>query len=472
MNKTINIAPTSRVEGHGKVSLQLNESGELIDARFHVMEFRGFEKFCQGRKVWEMPRITTRACGICPISHHLASAKACDDLFGVQIPLTAQLTRELLHMGQIVHSHALHFYYLAAPDFLFPGLEAKRNVLGVNEKSPDLVKQAIELRKMGQESNQIIGGKAIHPVTALPGGISKPLTHEEVQTLKGYFQRALDLSLSGLSLAKNIFDDNREFILNYANLNTNFLGLVKKGKMEMYDGNLRLINPHGETLEEFNPSSYLEHIGERTEDWSWLKFPFYKKQGWPDGIYRVGPLARINAADEISTPKANELLHEFREKYGRYPGHTLLFHYARLIETVYAAERALEILDDSNLITNNFRQKLKIQGGEGVGVIEAPRGTLIHHYEADDTGSITKANLIVSTIGNNPSMNQAVLEVAKDHIKGGEEELSEEVFNRIEMAIRAHDPCLSCATHAIGQMPLHCTVYNHEGKKVSEHVKD
>lgn len=472
MNKTINIAPTSRVEGHGKVSLQLSETGELVDAKFHVMEFRGFEKFCQGRKVWEMPRITTRACGICPISHHLASAKAADDLFGVEIPRAAQLTRELLHMGQLVHSHALHFYYLSAPDFLFPNDEAKRNVFGVYEKSPDLVKQAIELRKMGQEANQIIGGKAIHPVTALPGGISKPLTHEEVEKLKGNFQRALDLALSGLGIAKNIFDDNKDFILNYANLDTNFLGLVNDGKMEMYNGQLRLINPYGERLEEFSPSDYLDHIGEKTEEWSWLKFPFYKKQGWPDGIYRVGPLARVNAADEIPTPKANELLHEFREKFGRYPGHTLLFHYARLIETVYAAERALQILDDPELMSNDFRKKLKIQGGEGIGVIEAPRGTLIHHYKADDTGSITKANLIVSTIGNNPAMNQAVLEVAKDHIKGGEEEIPEEVLNRIEMAVRAHDPCLSCATHAIGQMPLHCTVYNHKGEKINERKKE
>lgn len=470
MSKTINIAPTSRIEGHGKVSLHLNDQGELVDAKFHVNEFRGFEKFCQGRKVWEMPRITTRTCGICPISHHLASAKACDDLFDVDPPKAAKLTRELLHMGQIIHSHALHFFYLAAPDFLFPDEEAKRNVLGINEKDPELAKLAIELRKMGQEANQIIGGKAIHPVTAIPGGISQPLSEESIGKLKENFQRAVDLAIDGFNRVKWIFQENKDFVTSYASLNTSFMGLVKEGALEMYDGQVRLVDSKGNPLEEFEPKKYLDYIGEKTENWSWLKFPFYKAQGWPQGIYRVGPLARINAADEIPTPGANEELKNFREMFGRYPGHSLLYHYARLIETIYAAERGIHILEDPDLRSEDYRKKLDVRGGEGVGVIEAPRGTLIHHYKADDKGNVTMANLIVSTIGNNPAMNQAVLDVAKEYVQG--EEIPEAVTNRIEMAIRAYDPCLSCATHAVGKMPLEITLYNHQGKLLNSRVKD
>ena len=471
MSKVVNIAPTSRIEGHGKVSLHFDDTGQLIDSKFHVVEFRGFEKFCQGRKFWEMPRITTRACGICPISHHLASAKACDNLLGVDIPQSAKLVRELLHMGQIVHSHALHFFFLAAPDFLFPKDEARRNVLGILEKNPDLAKQAIELRKMGQEVNHIVGGKAIHPVVALPGGVSKVPDSEEQQLIEGYFKRAIELTQAGLGVAKQIFEKNGEFIGSFAELETNHLGLVKDGNLEMYDGTLRLTDQKANIIKEFSSSEYVDYMGEHTETWSWLKFPFYKPYGWPEGTYRVGPLARLNVIDKIPTPLAQKELEEYRSKHGRSPGHTLLFHYTRLIECLYAAERGLEIAQDPELLNTDCRKKLSIQKGEGVGIIEAPRGTLVHHYVADETGTIEKANLIVSTVGNNPAMNRAVHAAAKDFVKA-EDDLTEPVMNLIEMAVRAHDPCLSCATHAVGKMPLKVELFDKEGNKFGERIKE
>lgn len=467
--KTITIAPTSRLEGHGKISLMLDDHGKLKDARFHVMEFRGFEKFCQGRKVWEMPRITTRTCGICPISHHLASAKAADDLFEVDIPKAAKLYREMHHMAQTVHSHALHFFYLAAPDFLFPNDEAKRNVLGILAENPELAKQAIALRGSGQKINHILGGKALHPVTSLPGGVSKRLSNSELKDVQKLFKEAVDLSQVALKVAKVIFNKNGDFIKSYANLKTKFLGLVKDGNLELYDGTLRLTDDKAKIIEEFDPKNYLDHIAEKTEDWSWLKFPYAKKFGWPDGIYRVGPLARINLCDQIPTPLANAELKEFRKSFGRAPGQTLLFHYARLIECLHAAERGLEISQDPALMDEHFREKLQIRGGEGVGVIEAPRGTLFHHYKADEKGTITMANMIVATIGNNPAMNMSVKEAAKDYLNT--KEITEPMLNKIEMAVRAHDPCLSCSTHAVGNMPLHVKLYDSKGNVISEKVK-
>jgi coenzyme F420-reducing hydrogenase alpha subunit len=470
MTKKIVVAPISRVEGHGKVVLEVDSNNKLVDAKFHVLEFRGFEKFLQGRKVWELPRIVTRACGICPISHHLASAKACDDLFEVDIPIAAKLTRELHHMAQMIHSHSLHFFFLAAPDFLFPDEEAKRNVLGIIDANPNLAKQAIELRKMGQTINEIIGGKAIHPVTSIPGGMSKKLTKAEVEDIHKKLKRAMELTKSSLEVAKVIFSKNIDFIKSFADIKTNFAGLVKDGNLELYDGQIRMISPEGKILNEFEPKDYLNFIAERVENWSWLKFPYYKPLGWPNGTYRVNSLARLNVCDQISTPLANEQLKEFRKQFGRYPSQTLLFHYARIIEMLYAVERGLEIIKDPELIKGEIRTKLKIRGGEGVGVIEAPRGILIHHYKADDTGTVKRANMIVSTVQNNPAMNQSVLAAAKDVIDGSK--ITEPVLNRIEMAVRAYDPCLSCATHAVGKMPLIIQVKDKSGKIINELIKN
>ncbi|MGM5487778.1 MAG: Ni/Fe hydrogenase subunit alpha [Nanobdellota archaeon] len=457
----------SRLEGHGKITLHLDDHGELTDARFHVIEFRGFEKFLQGRKVWEAPRITTRACGICPISHHLASAKATDDLHNIEIPYTAKLYRELHHMAQTIHSHALHFFFLASPDFLFPDDAAKRNVLGILEANPNLAKQAIELRRMGQEINHILGGKAIHPVTSIPGGISKGIQPDELQKIQENLNRALELAKTALKVGGMIFDKNHNFVTKFATFPSYYMGLVKDGNLELYDGDLRVVDKDGNKVEEFNPKEYLDHISERTENWSWLKFPYLKKFGWPDGIYRVNSLARLNVCDQIATPMANEELQKFRAKYGRAPGNTLLFNFARLIELVYAIERGLEITKDPEITGTDTRKIVKIASGEGIGVIEAPRGTLIHHYKADDTGSLTMANMIVSTVQNNPSMNLAVMHAARQFITGGTE-ITEPLMNRIEMAVRAYDPCLSCATHAVGKMPLHIQVYGPRGELFKE----
>ncbi len=467
MSKVVNICPVSRLEGHGKITLHLDDHGELTDAKFHVVEFRGFEKFLQGRKVWEAPRITTRACGICPISHHLASAKATDAVYGVEIPYTAKLYRELHHMSQIIHSHALHFFFLASPDFLFPDDAAKRNVLGILESNPQLAKKAIELRKMGQEINHILGGKAIHPVTSIPGGVSKPIGKDDLKKIRQNLNRALELGKTALKVGGMIFDKNHNFVSKFANFPTYYMGLVKDGNLELYDGSLRVVDSEGNQVDEFDPNDYLDHISERTENWSWLKFPFLKKFGWPDGIYRVNSLARLNVCDQISTPLANEELQKFREKYGRAPGNTLLFNFARLIELLYAIERGIQITDDPEITGTDIRKLIKVGGGEGIGVIEAPRGVLIHHYKADDRGSLTMANMIVSTVQNNPSMNQAVLHAAKQFIKA-DQEITEPLMNRIEMAVRAYDPCLSCATHAVGKMPLHVEMYGPDGKLIKE----
>jgi len=455
MSKTITICPVSRVEGHGKVTIHLNDQNEVEESHFHVVEFRGFEKFCEGRLMSEMPVITTRICGICPVSHHLASAKTCDDVLGVDIPPAAKKLRELMHMGQIIHSHSLHFFYLAAPDFLLgPSSDpAKRNIVGVIEADPELAKKAIRLRQIGQNIIERVGGRPIHPVTAIPGGMSKPLSHEDRFIMGKEIDEAIELAQLGVQVGKEANEKYADVISRFAVIKTNYMGLVKDGNLELYDGTLRMIDETGNTLEEFDPKNYLDYLGEHVEDWSYLKFPFYKKQGFPEGVYRVAPLGRLNVADAIGTELANKELGAFKKLGNGKPVHeTLYFHYARLIEILYAAERAREIIDDDDVVSNEVRVKVERKAGEGVGVIEAPRGTLIHHYWADDNGKIEKANLIVSTVQNNPAMDMSVNEVAKEFVKG--DKIEEGALNMVEMAIRCYDPCLSCATHAIGQMPL------------------
>jgi NAD-reducing hydrogenase large subunit len=456
MSDIITIAPVSRVEGHGKVTIHLDDNNQVVESHFHVVEFRGFEKFCEGRLMSEMPVITTRICGICPVSHHLASAKACDDVLGVDIPPAAKSLRELMHMGQFIHSHSLHFFYLAAPDFLFsPSSDpAKRNIIGIIEADPELGKKAIRLRQIGQNIVERVGGRPIHPVSAIPGGMSKSLSHEDRFLIRKEVDEAVELAKLGIQLVKEANEKYADIIPRFAAIKTNYLGLVKDGNLELYDGKLRLIDKAGNALEEFDPRNYLDYLGEHVEDWSYLKFPFYKKQGFPEGIYRVAPLGRLNVADAISTPLADKELGEFKALGNGNPVHeTLYYHYARLIEILYAAERAKELLEtDDRIVDKDVRIKVERKAGEGVGVIEAPRGTLIHHYWVDDSGKIEKANLIVATVQNNPAMNMSVNEVAKEFVKGGK--IEQEALNMVEMAVRCYDPCLSCASHAIGQMPM------------------
>jgi NAD-reducing hydrogenase large subunit len=455
MAKTITIAPVSRVEGHGKVTIQLNDRNEVERSHFHVVEFRGFEKFCQGRLASEMPVITTRICGICPVSHHLASAKACDDALEVAIPPAAAKLRELMHMGQFIHSHALHFFYLAAPDFVLgPASDpALRNVVGIAQADPELAKKAIRLRQIGQDTIDRVGGRPIHPVTAIPGGMSRPLSHEDRFHSSKDMDEAVELAKLAISIGKGVYEKYADLVPKFAPIKTNYMGLVKNGNLEFYDGVLRLIDQNGQRLEEFDPCDYLQYLGEHVEDWSYLKFPFYKKNGYPGGVYRVAPLARLNVADAISTPLANKEFGRWKKLANGGAVHdTLYYHYARLIELLYAVERARELLADDEIVSADVRVKVDRKAGEGVGVIEAPRGTLIHHYWLDDCGKIEKLNLIVATVQNNPAMDMSVNEVAREFVKGGK--IEEGALNMVEMAVRCYDPCLSCATHAIGHMPL------------------
>ncbi|MFC1729636.1 Ni/Fe hydrogenase subunit alpha [candidate division KSB1 bacterium] len=468
MSKTITISPVSRVEGHGKVTIHLDENNEVKESYFHVVEFRGFEQFTKGRLLSDMPVITTRICGICPVSHHLASAKACDDVLGVDIPPAAKMLRELMHMGQIINSHALHFFYLAAPDFILgPDADpAKRNIIGVIEKDPELAKKAIAFRKIGQEIVECVGGRSIHPLTAIPGGMSKPLSHEDRFMLSKKIEKAIEYAQLSLTVGKSVFEKYADLVPDFAKLDTHYMGLVKDGELELYDGYVRLIDKEGKKLEEFKSGSYLDYIGEHVEDWSYLKFPFYKKQGFPEGVYRVGPLARLNTAERISTPLAQKEFEEYKSIGSAIKSESLYYHYARLIEMLYASERAKELLADDEIVNHEVRIKVKRKAGEGIGIIEAPRGTLIHHYWADDMGKIEKVNLVVATVHNNQAMNMSVNDIARKHVRGGE--IPESALNLVEMAIRCYDPCLSCSTHAVGQMPLEVKVLDHLGEIVSE----
>lgn len=463
MSQTVTIEPISRIEGHAKVTVDLDDSGNVSDAKLHVVEFRGFEKFMEGRMIWEAPRITPRICGICPVSHHLAAAKACDDLFNVDIPDPAKKLRELMQMAQFIHSHSLHFFFLAAPDFVL-GPDAdptQRNIFGVIGADPELAKKAITLRKMGQTMIERVGGKAIHPVTAIPGGMSQPLSEENRDQMLKDAKTAVELSQLALEVGKGVFEQYKDLIPKFAPIETRHMGLTKNGNLELYDGTLKLNNVDGSNLAEFDPRNYIDHIAEHVEDWSYLKFPYYKSLGYPDGTYRVGPLSRINVADSISTPLANAEMKEFKSAFGSPAQYTLLYHYARLIELLHASERAEQLLSDSSITSQDVRVPVERCEGEGVGVIEAPRGTLFHHYKTDFAGKITMANLIVATAGNNPAMNASIASVAKGFIKNGQ--FTEGILNRVEMAIRAYDPCLSCSTHAVGQMPMELELRTPEG---------
>jgi len=421
-----------------------------------VNEWRGFEKFCEGRPFFEMIQITPRICGICPVSHHLAAAKACDGVIGVTPPRPARLLRELMHMGQIIQSHSMHFFELAGPDLLlgFDADPAIRNVVGVIQANPELALKAVRLRGFGQGIISKLGVKRIHPNHSVPGGVNAPLSVKGRDEILSQIDDMTDVVKTGITVAKGWFDANMEVVNNFAVFPTGYMGMVDdEGGLQLYDGRLRLVDKNGKKLEEFDPRNYLDYIGEHVEDWSYLKFPFYLKMGWPKGVYRVGPLGRLNAADKINTPMANEEFNNFKSIGGGKPVEgTLWYHYARLIEDLYAIERAKEILLDPDVTSADIATDYSQLTGEGVGVIEAPRGTLIHHYKTDPNGMLTKVNLIVATGHNNWAMSNSVDMVAKTFVDG--KKLTEGMLNRVEAAIRAYDPCLSCSTHAIGQMPM------------------
>ncbi|MEW5724803.1 MAG: Ni/Fe hydrogenase subunit alpha [Thermodesulfobacteriota bacterium] len=472
--RKITINPISRVEGHGKVVLHLDEQGRVAEARFHVTQFRGFEAFCRGRPYEEMPIITQRICGICPVSHQLASAKACDAIMGGDVPPTAGLLRELLHMGQYIQSHALHFFYLASPDLLlgWDADPAVRNVVGVVQRFPEAAVKGIRLRKFGQEIIKALGGKKVHPAYSVPGGVTDPLWEKDRDRLLTGFREAHGTARLALDLLGSWLEKNRDEVSVFANFPSNYAGLMDgAGRLELYEGRIRMSGPDRGVLAEFDPADYLEYLGEHVETWSYLKFPFFKPQGWPGGVYRVGPLARLNAAVGVSTPLAAKEYQAFRQVAdGGLLGGSLLYHYARLVELLYALERAAELFNHPLICGTDIKATAPPARPEGVGVVEAPRGTLIHHYFVDEKGAMEKANLIVATGHNNMAMNRAVLAVAQEYIKDGDPR--EGLLNRVEGAIRCYDPCLSCSTHALGQMPLVVRVLGPEGELLHELVRE
>ncbi len=452
----ITIEPVTRIEGHAKVTIHMKEDGNVDHAYLHINEFRGFEKFCEGRMFFEMPSITPRICGICPVSHHLASAKVCDQIVGAEPPRTANLLRELMHMGQIVQSHGMHFFELAGPDLLlgFDADPAIRNVVGLIQANPALALKAVNLRKFGQEIIHTLGGRRIHPNFAIPGGVNKSLKASERDGILAGMAEAMATTVAGIAIMKDWAEKNREDIDKFAVFPTGYFGLVNPtGGLELYQGDCRLIDQKGNLLEQFSASRYLDYISEHVENWSYLKFPYYKKMGFPGGVYRVGALGRLNACDRIDTPIANEELKTFRAlNPGKPVENTLHYHYARLIETLFAIERVGELLNDPDILSNDILNTKRDFHNEAVGVIEAPRGTLLHHYWVKDNGQIERVNLIVSTGHNNWAMSNAVDSVAKTYING--QTVREGLLNRVEAAVRAYDPCLSCSTHALGQMPM------------------
>lgn len=458
MGRKITIEPVTRIEGHGRVTIHLNDEGAVEQTYFHVDEFRGLEKFCEGRPYYEMPQITQRICGICPISHHLAAAKAGDAIARIEPTRPAKLLRELMHMGQLVQSHAMHFFHLAAPDLLF-GFDADpatRNVFGIIKENPALALKAVNLRRYGQRVIERLGGKRIHANFTVPGGVNAPLSEDNRKAIAGELPVMTAIGKEALSIAKGWLEANNDAAANFASFPSNYMGLVdREGGLQMYDGEIRVKDSQGNYLAQFRPDNYLSYIAEHVESWSFLKHPYYRKLGWPNGFYRVGPLGRLNVIDKIGTPLAQEEFKLFRGINGGKPVEgSLYYHYARMIELIYCLERIGQLLDDPDIMSDNTRTNITAEKlpGEGVGVIEAPRGTLFHDYGTDENGLLTRVNLIVATGNNNWAMNRAAGQVAKAFVDGNK--LTEGMLNRVEAAIRCYDPCLSCATHALGQMPL------------------
>ena len=461
----ITIEPVTRIEGHAKVTIHLKDDGSVEHAYFHVNEFRGFEKFCEGRLVQEMPQITPRICGICPVSHHLAAAKAGDAVLGCPPPRPAALLRELMHMGQVIQSHGMHFFELAGPDLIlgFDHDPATRNVVGLVQADPELTLKAVRLRKFGQSIISALGERSVHPTFAVPGGVSHAFTIDARDSLLAQLDEQIATIQTGVQIATRWIEANLETVREFAVFPTGYMGLVTpQNSLELYDGQIRLVGSDGQQLEKFDPQNYLDYIAEHVEPWSYLKFPYYKKLGYPEGVYRVGPLGRLNAVDQIDTPLANAKFQRFKAlNHGLPVENTLHYHYARLIENLFAAERARVLLEDPDILSTDIRNTHQEPQEQGVGVIEAPRGTLIHHYWVNSYGQISKANLIVATGHNNYAMSKAVDEVAKAYVHGLD--ISEGMLNRVEHAIRAHDPCLSCSTHAVGSMPMEVSVYDPQG---------
>lgn len=470
MKKEIVIDPIHRIEGHGKITVQLNEKGEVEDAAFHVTQFRGFEKFCEGRPYYEMPSLVERICGICPISHSLASAKACDAILGVTVPETGKKLRALLNCGTFIQSHSLSFFYLTSPDLLlgFESPPEKRNIFGVLESHSHVVMDGIRLRQIGQKIIEWLSGKRIHPSWVVPGGVNTALSKENHEHISQALPEAKTIVQRTIDWFKTSLENYREEIRTFANFPTMFMGLVDgSGGLELLDGNLRFIDYQGNTTaNQIAPARYSEFIGESVETDSYLKSPYYKPLGYPEGIYRVGPAARLNICNGCKTPRADQEWTEFKSLEKGPVLSAFYNHYARLIEILYSIEKAEELINDPDILNPRVRSHAQPNFSEGIGAVEAPRGTLIHHYHVDPNGLITGTNMIVATGNNNLAMNRGVLQVAKHHIRT--EKISETTLAKLEAVIRAFDPCLSCSTHALGKMPLHVQLLSTDGGIMDE----
>jgi NAD-reducing hydrogenase large subunit len=467
--RRIVIEPVTRVEGHGKVSILLDRNNKVSQARLHIVEFRGFERFIQGRPFWEIPVLVQRLCGICPVSHHLAAAKAMDKIVGVdKLTPTAEKMRRLMHYGQMFQSHALHFFHLASPDLLF-GFDADpaiRNVIGIAKKFPDLAVQAVMMRKYGQEIIKATAGKKIHGTGAVPGGVNKNLSIEERDRFLKEIDQMLEWSRGALKIAKEYTLAHLKELEPFGTFDSNHLSLIRQdGAMDLYHGNLRALDAAGNKIfDQVDYANYPQYLGEEVKNWSYMKFPFIKSIGVDKGWYRVGPLSRVNICDFIDTPEAEAARREFMQVSGGKPNNiTMAYHWARTIEILHSAEKIKELLLDSDLQGQDLMAK-GTRREEGVGLIEAPRGTLFHHYRVNENDQVVMANLIVSTTNNNEAMNSAVRQTAEHFLSGAQ--ITEGLLNRVEVAIRAYDPCLSCATHAMGQMALEVSLFDCDGRLI------
>ncbi len=473
MSQHITIDPVTRIEGHAKITLQLDEAGRVEDAHFHVTQVRGFEKFCEGRPFAEMPSLMARICGICPVSHLMASSKACDALLAVSIPPTAIKLRRIMNLAQIMQSHALSFFYLSAPDMLL-GMDAdpaQRNIFGILAEHPEMARDGIRLRSIGQQMIEMLGGKRIHPAWVVPGGVSEPLSAEKRERMLAMLPEAKEITLRALTWFKGALSQYREEIASFANFPSLFMGLVNEEKtLEHYDGHLRIVASDGHVVaDRLDPQQYQQYIEEKVENWTYLKSPFYKPLGEHEGMYRVGPLARILVSERCGTPEADAAREEFLSLYKEAHTSSFFYHYARLIEILYAGERIEMLLNEPDILSPRVRAHAEPNQLEGIGVSEAPRGTLIHHYTIDENGLMRSVNLIIATGHNNLAMNRGVLQVARHFIKDAH--VTDGTLNRMEAVIRAFDPCLSCSTHALGEMPMHVQVLDAGGAIVDERIR-
>ncbi|MGQ9531109.1 MAG: Ni/Fe hydrogenase subunit alpha [Candidatus Bathycorpusculaceae bacterium] len=459
----ITISPTTRIEGHGKVTIILDEFGNVLDAYFYATEIRGFDYFVKGMEAERLPFIISRICGVCSTAHIIASVKTIENIYETEITETAKRLRELLIMGQIISNHSLVFFFLTLPDFWFSLEEnpSKRNVFQIMREKPEIGRKAIELRSFGSQILDVVGKREVHIISTIPGGLINPLKEREREELLKKAQSACDIAKDALELGKELFDKNWEAFKKAGDYKTNYMAMTKNDALEFYNGEIHVINPQGETLFKFAAQDYMEHIEEKRYEWTYAKFAYLKAFGWPNGIAQVGPTARMNINKKATTELANKELEEFKRKFGSPTHATLLFDYARLIDLMYACERVKELLEDENITQTDTRVKVKPKSGRGIGVVEAPRGTLAHEYEISKNGRLKSMKLIIPTQINNAAINMNVKDAAMEFIQKGE--IKQGLLNRIEMVMRAYDPCIKCATRQANE-GLRVEIRNSKGE--------